>query len=59
VEPLDFLFLQALIDQANQNSEKARAIMDLYVRIRPASGRRSEVLAFGQLINLAEGRKVI
>src|SRR6201998_2066151 len=105
-------FLRALIDQANQNSEKARAIMDLYVRlkdrvvelthskfavpmldilfvrpiirssefaqhkampskpmigsmlsalkkdgilraIRPASGRRSEVLAFGQLINLA------
>ena len=27
--------------------------------IRPASGRRSEVLALGQLINLAEGRKVI
>jgi Fic family protein len=111
-------FLQALIDQANQNSEKARAIMDLYVRlkdrvielthskfaipmldilfvrpiirssefaehkampskpmigsmlsalkkdgilktIRPASGRRSEVLAFAQLINLAEGKKVI
>lgn len=108
-------FLQALIDQANQNSEKARAIMDLYERlkdrviglthskfavpmldilfvrpiirssefaehkdmpskpiigsvlsalkkdgilktIRPASGRRSEVLAFAQLINLAEGK---
>jgi hypothetical protein len=27
--------------------------------IRPASGRRSEVLAFAQLINLAEGKKVI
>jgi Fic family protein len=27
--------------------------------IRPASGRRSEVLAFSQLINLAEGKKVI
>jgi Fic family protein len=111
-------FLQALIDQANQNSEKARAIMDLYVllkdrvielthskfavpmldilflrpvirssefaehksmpskpmigsmlsslkkdgilkTIRRASGRRSEVLAFAQLINLAEGKKVI
>jgi Fic family protein len=111
-------FLQALIDQANQNSEKARAIMDLYVRLkervielthskfavpmldilfvrpvirssefsehkgmpskpmissmlsvlkkegilktlRPASGRRSEVLALAQLINLAEGRKAV
>jgi len=111
-------FLHALIDQANQNSEKARAIMNLYVRlkdrvielthskfavpmldilfvrpvirssefaehkampskpmigsmlsalkkdgilktIRPASGRRSEVLEFAQLINLAEGKKVI
>jgi Fic family protein len=111
-------FLQALIEQANQNSDKARAIMDLYERlksrvielthskfavpmldilfvrpiikssefadnkgmpskpmigsmlselkkdgilktIRAASGRRAEVLAFAELINLAEGKKVI
>jgi len=111
-------FLQALIEQANQNSQRARAIMDLYARlknriielthskfavpmldilflrpvigssefahyesmpskpmigsmlselkkdgilktIRPASGRRAEILAFAELINLAEGKKVI
>jgi Fic family protein len=111
-------FLQALIEQANQNSQRARAIMNLYVRlknrvielthskfavpmldilflrpvigssefahyesmpskpmigsmlselkkdgilktIRPASGRRAEILAFAELINLAEGKKVI
>jgi Fic family protein len=111
-------FLQALIEQANQNAERARAIMDLYVRlknrvielthskfavpmldilflrpvirssefaayksmpskpmigsmlsalkkdgilktIRASSGRRSEILAFAELINLAEGKKVI
>ena len=111
-------FLQALIERANQNAERARAIMDLYVRlknrvielthskfavpmldilflrpvirssefadyksmpsrpmigsmlsalkkdgilktIRASSGRRSEILAFAELINLAEGKKVI
>jgi len=110
-------FLQALIEQANQNSDKARAIMDLYERLkdrvielthskfavpmldilfvrpvirssefaghktmpskpmigsmlselkrdgilkslRAASGRRAEVLALAELINLAEGKRV-
>jgi len=27
--------------------------------IRPSSGRRAEILAFAELINLAEGKKVI
>jgi hypothetical protein len=42
----------------------ARMLSDLkkdgiLMTIRPPSGRRSEVLAFAQWINLAEGKKVI
>lgn len=58
-------FLKGIKSQARKNTRKAKAILNLYdkrkswiLELVPASGRRSAIFAYRELLNITEGRDV-